>query len=381
MENTPQRSRITLGVFLALLALLIWANFRLVSPYLLTVVMGGLIAALCRGIYRWLINKRLSPNRAALFVTSGVTLLVVIPVCLFAMLAVGQAIEVAKVLASDPGFSIDRLSEKITKWPPAHQLLGNARAIEQKGRELLQSVASAAPGVMFRIFGGLPEFVIQLALGLLSCFFLLRDGAKFLNWMRDKLPLEPEVRSSIFRAFQETAVGSILATLIAALVQAVIMLVAFLVLGVPAAILAGGLTFIFAWIPILGSGPIWLGGAIYLFSTGETVRAVVMLGFGALCGLSDNVVHPWVLKGRGQLHPLVSLVAIFGGIVLFGLFGVFIGPILAALLVATLNSWPMVGERYGILRSCQIVTTDAPPVPAKEESPIILSEISRDETI
>lgn len=82
-----------------------------------------------------------------------------------------------------------------------------------------------------------------------------------------------------------------------------------------------------------------------------------MLGVGALTGLSDNLVYPLVLKGRGEMHPLVSLVAIFGGISMFGIFGVFVGPIMAALLIATLNLWPVIAERFGILRACQISVT------------------------
>jgi predicted PurR-regulated permease PerM len=74
-----------------------------------------------------------------------------------------------------------------------------------------------------------------------------------------------------------------------------------------------------------------------------------MLAIGFVTGISDNIARTWVLKGRGQMHPLVSLIAIFGGIRLFGIFGVFIGPILAALLISVLNIWPTMAERFGVL--------------------------------
>jgi predicted PurR-regulated permease PerM len=73
-----------------------------------------------------------------------------------------------------------------------------------------------------------------------------------------------------------------------------------------------------------------------------------MIVIGILTSLVDNFVRPIVLRGRGEMHPLVSLVAIFGGIQMFGLFGVFFGPILAAIVITLMTVWPMVGRRGGL---------------------------------
>jgi len=350
------KNKLTLGFFLLLLAILLWANFTMVAPYLLAVLMGGLLANLTNSLYHWLLNRKVPPRLAAGLITFGVVSVIIAPVGLFTMMSVSQGIETAQKLTKDQPLSIDYISEKVIKFAPAKKMLGDAKAVEAKINEGLNKIASAAPAVVFKIFGGLPEFVLQLLLALLSCYFLLVDGELFVAWLRSKLPLDPEARGAIFKSFHETAISTIVATIVAASIQSVIMVVGFIVLGVPAAFLAGGLTFVFAWIPILGSTPVWLGGAAYLFAQGSTTKAVLMIGFGVLTGISDNIVHPMVLKGRGEMHPLVSLVAIFGGIHLFGILGVFVGPILAALLIAALKVWPTVAERYGILKGSQIVT-------------------------
>ena len=79
----------------------------------------------------------------------------------------------------------------------------------------------------------------------------------------------------------------------------------------------------------------------------------VVASFGVVLavvvGISDNITRPLVLRGRDEMHPLVGLVSIFGGIAMFGLMGVFIGPILSALLLSVLNTWPAVGHRFGLL--------------------------------
>jgi predicted PurR-regulated permease PerM len=128
-----------------------------------------------------------------------------------------------------------------------------------------------------------------------------------------------------------------------------VMLLGFLLLGVPAAFLAAGATFLFAWTPLVGSTPVWLAGAIYLYAPEALLRTLLMVACGLLAGLVDNFVRAMILKGRSKMHPLVSLVAIFGGIEMFGIMGIFLGPILAAVLIALLQCWPEVGQRFGLL--------------------------------
>src|SRR5690606_4955450 len=105
-------------------------------------------------------------------------------------------------------------------------------------------------------------------------------------------------------------------------------------------------TFVLTWIPLVGSTPVWLVGSVYLWINAGVSRVLAMVVFGMVCGISDNLVRPWVLKGRGDMHPLVSLVSIFGGIKLFGIFGVFFGPILAAAFLSLAQVWPVVAGRF-----------------------------------
>jgi predicted PurR-regulated permease PerM len=74
-----------------------------------------------------------------------------------------------------------------------------------------------------------------------------------------------------------------------------------------------------------------------------------MIAAGLFTGVIDNVVRTIVLKGRSNMHTLVTLVASFGGIGLFGIMGVFIGPVLASIGIALLQAWPDIGRRFGLL--------------------------------
>lgn len=368
-----RRNRVTLIAFLVLLFLLLWGAYTMVAPYLLAVVMGAILSILFRKTYLFLLSKGFGPKAAAFCIIVGATFLIILPVVGFTIMATTQGIEAARNLSANPHLSLEALSKYVSHWKPLNSLLGNAAAVEAEVRESLKKVATLAPAVVFKFFGGLPEFILQVVVALLSAYFFLIDGKRFLNWMQDKIPLDPEVRGAVFRSFKETALSAIASTCSAAIVQTIIVSLGFIILGVPTAFLAGLATFFLAWVPIIGSSPVWLGGSIYLFANGFVGKGIAMLGVGICTALSDNIVHPLVLKGRAHMHPLVSLVAIFGGIQLFGLLGVFIGPIVAALVIAVLNIWPVIAERYGFQKACKIVTDSAMPVcdPTQTSSLII----------
>lgn len=191
----------------------------------------------------------------------------------------------------------------------------------------------------------MPESLLQSFLSLGACLFVLRDGPQLVEWLKKRIPLEAEVQDTVFASFRGTAISTVWATLAAAIAQATVMLLAFLILGVPGAILAGGATFILSWIPLVGSTPVWVGAFLYLWSEGHFVQMGFMAVFGVTAGLLDNIVRPIILKGGSDMHPFVSLMAIFGGVRLFGILGVFLGPIAIGVVIAFLDLWPLFQKR------------------------------------
>lgn len=347
-ESRPPRRRTTLVVFLVLLVSVMALTLRMVIPYMLAVVMGGILALLSQPVYRWLRRHRFGPTLASAVVTIGVLLLVVAPLSFFAFKAIQQGVSIGRNLA-EGGLSFRALIDRVSAWGPVEAAIGSPEALEAQARRWIQTAGAGATAAILKVAAQLPNLLLQLALASLACFFFLIDGKRFLRWSADKVPLDADVRVKVVESFKGTAISVIWATLAAAAAQAGIMGVSYLVLGVPAAFLAAGATFIFAWIPILGSTPVWVTGAVYLFVQGSVVKGVLMIAFGLVAGVTDNFVRPWVLRGRGNIHPLVSLVAIFGGISMFGIMGIFIGPIVAAVLISLLQIWPAVGSRFGLL--------------------------------
>jgi predicted PurR-regulated permease PerM len=351
--SVPAQRRTTLVAFLVLLIAVMVLAVLMVLPYVLAVTMGGILAVLAQPVFQWLTGHHVTPRVAAAIVVLGVVLVIIAPLSFFVTKAIQQGIAIGQGLA-EGGVSLRSLLDHVSGWAPIETMIGSPEAFETQARRWMQSAGMGATATILGLAAHLPNLVLQLALASIAGFFLLVDGHRFLCWMTDKLPIAADVQVKVMQSFQETAISVIWATLAAAAAQSAVMLLSYLTLDVPAAFLAAGATFLFAWIPLVGCSPVWLAGAIYLYAQDAMLKALLMVVCGLLAGLVDNFVRPMILKGRSKMHPLVSLVAIFGGIEMFGIMGIFLGPILAAVLIALLQIWPEVGYRFGLLSGAKV---------------------------
>jgi predicted PurR-regulated permease PerM len=165
-------------------------------------------------------------------------------------------------------------------------------------------------------------------------------------------------------SFRGATTAVVLASVAAAGTQASILLLGFWILGVPAALLGAGSAFVLAWIPTVGTLPVWAGAAVWLYLEGSTPKAVAMVVIGLVVGLVDNVVRPLVLRGRQEMHPMISLIAILGGLALMGIPGLFLGPLFASMTIAVLEIWPAVAAWCGIpVTDAGVDVPDVPMIP------------------
>lgn len=350
MSETPaeKQSKASLFAFLGIMLGCLALATIMIRPYLVAIIMGGILSLLSGPVYRRLRRRGLGQKLAASLVTIGLVVLVVGPLIGLSSVAIKQAVSLGKKLSESEAFSVAGVMDMIAHLPGVSDLVGDAAEVENTIKDGLQSLGKGATGFVLAMAKSVPDVLLQLLLACLACFFFLMDGPAAFNWIATKVPIDLEIRQRLQGSFKDTAISVIWASMAAAATQAAVMLLAYAVLGVPAAILAGGATFIFAWIPVVGSTPVWIAGAIYLYMQGSLVKVGLMVAFGIFTGVVDNFVRPVVLKGRGEMHPLVALVAIFGGIQMFGIVGVFFGPILIALVITLLQVWPAVGKRFGL---------------------------------
>jgi predicted PurR-regulated permease PerM len=193
--------------------------------------------------------------------------------------------------------------------------------------------------------------MLQLTMGVLSCYFWLVDGRRFLVWLRLIIPVTDHVRDEVTAAFRDATRSTVVASLAAALAQSAVVILASVTIGIPSAALAAGTTFAFAWIPVLGSFPVFAVAAIWAIVHSAWAKLTFIVIAGFVTAIIDNLVRPLVLKGGSDMHPLISLLAILGGIEFFGLLGVLLGPVIVAMFTACARVWPHLAEEAGWFKS------------------------------
>lgn len=324
--------------FLIALGAVFLFNTAMIAPFLLSIFLGWLLYVVLIPVHEILTRRRIGRRWAALITTLSAALTMIIPIATFGVSASSRMAPLFTRITK-PGGEFDILVSRLSNWSVIKRLFGSSQEFSQWVSDGLQSVAKAAPEVIAGFIGTVPDMILQLTLSLLVCYFLLVDGDRFSEWIKPKLPMNAEFRHRLSIAVRDTAISSVWATLASAFAQSLTLLVAFLILGLPVPILAFAISFILSWIPLLGVTPVWVTATLFLFFNQHPTQAVIMIVFGLASGLIDNVVRPWVIQGRSDLHPLISLIAIFGHIQFFGILGVFTGPVSAKLLIEFLNLW------------------------------------------
>jgi predicted PurR-regulated permease PerM len=336
-KNESLYSKIT---FILLFFLIIFISFKIFASFLMAVFMGKLIAHTLKPIQENRYLKKLKPNHAAYLTLLGLVILVILPLTLFVSSLIRQAIQIENYLSFHQTISFETLLTSINDWPFIHYFIDDSKQIQDLIKEWIPKLGGIISSWALMLASQIPTLFVQTILTLISCLVFLTDGEKFSRWLSSKIPMNNNIKLAILQSFNESSKSSLLATFAASTSQALTIFIAFLILNVPGAVLATGATFIFSFIPFLGSSPAWILGAIYLYVQGSIIKCVLMILFGISAGLIDNVARAVILKGSHGLHPLVGLIAVFGGLQVFGFYGVLVGPIVIAILIAMCEVWP-----------------------------------------
>lgn len=320
------------GLIIATSALFIWLLRDLVLPLFWAVVFAILLYPLFTRITHWLGGYSAI---AALLTIALLLIVLFVPLYFLGIAISNQAIDFYLSLA-EHNFSpqqmladVPYLSETLTGF------LGDSQSLAGHARELVQSTSAWVATQAFSIGSTTLSFVLKLALALYVLFFLLKDGKRLGTYLLRIIPLGDDKERMLYERFASTTRAIIKGTVIVAIVQGAVGGALFAIAGIPSPMLWGVAMALAALIPALGAGIIWAPAGIILLLLGNLPGALIVLGGGALIvGLIDNILRP-VLVGRDTEMPdALILLAILGGIASFGLAGIIIGPVIAALFLS-----------------------------------------------
>jgi len=207
------------------------------------------------------------------------------------------------------------------------------------------------------------EFTVSFLVMIFTLFFFIKDGKRLYQGLYRLIPLSEEHKQKFFLRLDQTFTAVVQGTVLTALVQGILAGAAYWVLGVPFALVLTALSALVSLLPYGGTAVVWVPVAGYLFLMGSVWKAVVMIVWGSVVvGLADNFLKP-LLIGRGaELPTLFLFFSILGGLAAYGFIGLFLGPILLAILLTAIQIYrEEYPEEKVPLRSEHLSTVIRPP--------------------
>lgn len=180
----------------------------------------------------------------------------------------------------------------------------------------------------------------QTVIMLFLLFFLYRDGESALQFLYSLLPMEEEEARRLVKGVEETIRATFLGHFLVASIQGLVAGIIFVILGVGNATLLGVLTAIAAILPYFGAYVVWLPAAVFLGLSGHWLKGVILVVLGALIiSTLDNFLYPMLVGAQLRQHTAMILLALLGGIWLFGISGLILGPVLFSVAGSLLAIW------------------------------------------
>lgn len=208
------------------------------------------------------------------------------------------------------------------------------------------------------------QFVIGFVIMVLALYYFLAEGPLMLRRAEQLLPLDLHDQETLFYQFETVCRSVVLATVVAAVVQGALAGIGFAVLGLERLWLLTIVTMFLSMVPFLGAAAVWIPVSLFLFAEGRVGAAIGMAVYGgAIVSTSDNLIKAYVIHGQANLHPLVVLIALLGALSVVGLWGIFLGPIVAAFFYSLLQ---ILNQR---LAATSGALRDPPPVAATDRTP------------
>ncbi len=323
------------------LAVLVICAF-LLKPFFSALLGATVLAVITQQPYNWLAAHIPNRNLCAALALVLVLLAIVIPVSFLAQDLAQQAVAVVTTLRDDT--TQQKLVDLLGRHPAIAERLQPFIDTPNLDNPTINNAAHAIAAYlgshMVAIFSTSIRTITQMVVMLFILFFLFRDRTAALQFLRSILPLQEHERTELLHRLDDTIYATALGRLAIAAIQGTLSGIAYWALGVPGFVLWAFCTALLAMVPAFGAFLIWVPIALYLGFSGHWGKAAILAVWGGvIVSTIDNFLYPILVGTRLRTHTAVILISILGGIALFGITGIILGPVIVTLAATLLDFW------------------------------------------
>lgn len=331
---------------------LIWVSFALLfglvlgffifKPFLPEIFLAMVLAVISYPLYKKLKRNVKKDNLAALITTILVLLVVIIPISLIGGLVVKESISFASSLDTRTvgiNDAIVRFDNLIADKIPIYKQ--GTISVEKTGVYIENGLKWVAENVQ-GLFANIISWIISIAILSLSLFYLLKDGHKLYEGVLYTSPLADTIDKKIGKEVASIMRAVVSGRIIVGITQGFVAYLGFKIFGIGDALLLAVITSIIAILPLIGPMLVIVPISVYELVTGMYYSGIGLLLWGIfIVGLIDNIIGPIFIHSKTNIHPFVVLVAVLGGVQLFGIVGFVAGPVVVGIIYALFRVLPV----------------------------------------
>ncbi len=320
----------------------------MVRQFIMPVFIAALLSAMVMPIHKSITRKIGDRhNLSAIITVIGVLLVVVVPLSILITVVVSQAVNVGQSVtpwiqqfAKEPGITTVYLE----KLPFYHEILPYRDVIFTKVGELISHLSSYLVNSLSSFTKMTMGVIFNTVIMLYVTFYFLNDGAKLLWKILYFLPLKDENEKQLLARFTSVTRATVKGTIIIGLVQGAICGTAFALAGIEGPVFWGTVMAVMSVVPVVGTAIVWFPALIIIGIMGNITGVIILIVFcGLIAGNIDNILRPRLVGKDTEMHDLFVLFGTLGGISMFGIIGIILGPIVTALFITL---WDIYGEAF-----------------------------------
>lgn len=328
MDDIYFKKIMTAIILLALLVL----SFLLLKPILLSIIFGILLAFVFSPLYSKLYKWTKMKNLSATLICLLLVIVIILPFWFLTPIFIDQS------------FKIYMSAQQMDFVTPLQSLFPSLFASEQFSIEIGATIQSFVAKLANYFVNGLsqiilnfPTIFLQLMVVFFTFYFTLRDKAMLVEYLKSFSPFPKEVEKKLFNSSKNITTSMLYGQFVIGILQGIIAGIGFLIFGVPNALTLALLAMLAGVFPIIGTTIIWIPVVIYLFMAGNAFSAIGVALFGVVASTVDNFIRPIFVSKRTNLNSSLVLIGMIGGLFLFGILGLILGPLILAYLIILLE--------------------------------------------
>lgn len=323
-------------------AVMVYLCWVMIKPFLSIILWASVLVIIFYPLYKKILSKVKRQSISSILSIIIVLICFILPLAGITGMIVNEAAGLATTtyakaqeLIKDPS----RGQKFIDIYNFVNQYVNIEKFInsdELKG--FLAKVSGAVLQGTIDFLGGFAGTLVSLFFALFTMYYLFRDGDKIVKRLPEIMPIEKEQTTALLDKISNSINASIYGTLFIAAIQGTMGGLMLWILGVPSPVIFGVLMMILAILPMGGTGFVWVPIVIVFIILGDYTKAVILTAYGLLAiGMIDNFLMPKIVGKRTKMHELYIFFSVLGGIQVFGLLGLFLGPVVLSITLGLLS--------------------------------------------